>query len=156
MASRFLRADWHRACRVARPRRSVGGGSAVSREARIGDDPLASALRTNSGGGLTFASPGQYSTSEKQLLRRACSTLAGNSGGSADALWRLSSSSISNNNTRRFGSVNSVTAGLRNDGCRRGGWKGGLGLCSSHHHQGHQLEGRRFLSSRRGKGGSQT
>ena len=150
MASRFLRADWHRACRLARPQRSVGG-SAVCREASIGD-PLASASRTNSGG-LTFASACQYSTSGKQLLGRACSTLAGRFGNSADALGSLSSSgSSSSSSSSRFGSVNLVTAGLRHDGCWPRGGRGGL--CSSQ--QGHRLEGRRFLSSRRGEVGGQT
>lgn len=145
MASRFLRADWHRACRLSRPQRSAGGNT-LFLEAGSGN-PLSSAPGTNSGG-LASASRGRYSTSGKHLLGRSCSTLAAHSGGSAYALGRLASS---NSNSGRFGSVNSaVTAGLQCDhsSCC---WRGGL--CSS---QGHQQAGRRFLSNRRGKASGQT
>lgn len=136
MASRLFRADWYRACRLSRPQKSVGG-NALSLEPRRRDS-IQSASRTNSTGG--------YSTSGKHLLGLGCSTLAANSGGSADTLGRSTSSSS-------IDSVNLVTARLRYyDGCWRGGWRGGL--CSSQ--QGHQQAGRRFLSTRRGKAGGQT
>lgn len=114
MASRFLRADWHRACRLAKPQGSVGGSTlSLSREAGSGDPPSSASSPLRRAELCVTASPGwhHHSTSGKHLLGRACSTFSASSRGSADALGFFA-------------------AGLRYDGCWRGGWKGGL--CSTY------------------------
>lgn len=151
MATRFLRADWHRASRLCRAQGSIFG-STLFREATATRDHHASAASRLNSAGLIFASAGSPFASGNQFIGRTCDTLAASSSRSVDSLRCFSS--ISSSTSRRFGSVNpkTVTAGRQYDSGWRGGWKGGL--CSSH--QGHQQAGRRFLGSRRGKAAKQS
>lgn len=158
MASRFLRADFRRACRPGRSQSSTSTNALFSAaRTRDGRSSASTARsRTNLGTAAAAAtaaacpSHGWHSTSGRPLAR-AYSTFPAASSGGVGAVGRVDMGSSSNGG--KFGCSSVTSVGGLGYGCSWRGATTGRGVLLW---LGPQQAGRRSLSSRKGKASGQT